>query len=249
MKFKIMGKELDIKLKVILPVLAVLVAALVTTGLLIAGNEGEVLVKGTSTGMISGNNIKNSGTVSGNNTDIVQENSNKKTEQIQIYITGCVKYPGIVNIGKGQLIDDAIKAAGGATEEADIENINLVYKLNENVMLHIRSKKDVQSDKTTAKNSDTGTSPAGIGAVISTDSSGAVINSTQDTNSSQKKVNINEAGMEELCTLSGVGEATAADIIAYREKSGPFKQITDIMKVPGIKQNKYNKIKDSISVE
>jgi competence protein ComEA len=64
-----------------------------------------------------------------------------------------------------------------------------------------------------------------------------------------KKVNINTAGIEELDTLNGIGEATARDIIEYREKNGGFKKIEDIMKITGIKESKFNKIKDSICVE
>lgn len=62
-------------------------------------------------------------------------------------------------------------------------------------------------------------------------------------------VNINTAGVDVLCTLSGIGEARAGDIIAYREENGPFKTKEDIMKVPGIKENAYRKICDNITVK
>jgi len=62
-------------------------------------------------------------------------------------------------------------------------------------------------------------------------------------------VNINTAGVDELDTLPGIGEAKARDIIAYREKHGRFGRIEDIMKVPGIKQNRFESIKDFITVD
>ncbi len=62
-------------------------------------------------------------------------------------------------------------------------------------------------------------------------------------------VNINTAGSAELMTLPGIGESRAAWIIEYREKNGPFKKIEDIMKVKGIKEGIFAKIKDRISVE
>ncbi len=62
-------------------------------------------------------------------------------------------------------------------------------------------------------------------------------------------VNINTAGTKELCTLLGIGESRAEDIIAYRETHGPFAAIEDIMKVPGIKENAFAKIKDAITVK
>lgn len=62
-------------------------------------------------------------------------------------------------------------------------------------------------------------------------------------------VNINTADISGLCTLPGIGESRAGDIIAYRESGGGFKKIEDIMKVPGIKEGAFQKIKDKITVE
>src|SRR5690554_1440255 len=67
------------------------------------------------------------------------DDTEKDKEEIQVYVVGCVNTPGVVTLEKGQIILDAIEAAGGATEDADIENINLAYKLNSNVMIRIRS--------------------------------------------------------------------------------------------------------------
>ena len=61
-------------------------------------------------------------------------------------------------------------------------------------------------------------------------------------------VNLNTATKEELMTLKGIGEAKAEDIIRYREKSGGFKKIEDIMKISGIKEAGFQKIKDNITV-
>ena len=61
-------------------------------------------------------------------------------------------------------------------------------------------------------------------------------------------VNINTAGSAELCTLPGIGESRAADIISYREANGRFGAIEDIMKVNGIKESVFSKIKELITV-
>ena len=63
------------------------------------------------------------------------------------------------------------------------------------------------------------------------------------------KININTASAEELIDLPGIGEVLAGRIIAYREKHGPFKKISDIDKVSGIGPAKYEAIKDLITVE
>lgn len=61
-------------------------------------------------------------------------------------------------------------------------------------------------------------------------------------------ININTASAEELCTLPGIGASRAADIIRYREREGVFVTCEDIMKVTGIKNSVYDKIKDRIKV-
>ena len=63
-----------------------------------------------------------------------------------------------------------------------------------------------------------------------------------------EKVNLNTATKEELMTLRGIGEAKAEDIIRYREKSGGFTRIEDIMQISGIKNAAFEKIKDDITV-
>lgn len=65
----------------------------------------------------------------------------------------------------------------------------------------------------------------------------------------KERVNINTADLEELKTLSGIGDSTAKSIIAYREEHGAFKKISDLKRVSGIGEAKFNKIKDSICVE
>lgn len=62
-------------------------------------------------------------------------------------------------------------------------------------------------------------------------------------------VNINTADVAMLCTLPGIGESRARDIIAYRETNGAFKSCEDIMKVSGIKTSVYSKISDRITVK
>lgn len=62
-------------------------------------------------------------------------------------------------------------------------------------------------------------------------------------------VNINTADVATLCTLPGIGESRAQDIISYREANGSFASCEDIMKVSGIKTAAYEKIRDKITVK
>jgi competence protein ComEA len=65
----------------------------------------------------------------------------------------------------------------------------------------------------------------------------------------EKSVNLNNAGIDELCTLPGIGESTAQKIIEYRNKKGKFKKISDIMNVKGIGEKKFEKIKEYLVIE
>lgn len=190
------------------------------------------------------------------------ENNIEEENKIHVYVTGCVNNPGIVTLKKGQLIYDAIIAAGGATSDADLENINLVYKLESNAMLYIRSKMEsAESGEPEEKaggrkgipsgqgEAGPGQGEAGPGIKIVYDSGGAVVYEERAKTDTGGKVNINTADINQLKTLPGIGEATAKDIIEYREKNGRFNKIEDIMKVPGIKEGRFNNIKDYIVVD
>ena len=167
-----------------------------------------------------------------------------------------MKKPGIVTVEKGQMLYDAVEKAGGLTCEADPSSINMVYELNENTMVYIKSIEEAE-DEETEDLKGTGTDVnVGKGAAIVKDSGNSAQllgNSREyDNKGSQTKtshVNINTAGIDELDALPGVGEATAKAIIAFREKYGPFAKIEDIMQVPRIKQGRFDSIKDFITVE
>lgn len=62
------------------------------------------------------------------------------------------------------------------------------------------------------------------------------------------RVNLNTATAEQLMTLSGIGQAKARSIIAWREENGAFSKIEDLMEIEGIKEGVFSKIKDSIKV-
>ena len=125
------------------------------------------------------------------------------------------------SFSKGERIVSAVKAAGGLTKKASAESINQAEKMKDGQQITIPSKKQ------TAKNEGS---------------------DSKAVQSSSGKININTAGVKELMTLSGIGEAKASDIISYREEHGPFSDISDIMKIQGIKEGIYHKIKDKITI-
>lgn len=144
-------------------------------------------------------------------------------QKIMIHITGCVKKQGIVILKPGERIIDAIEIAGGATEEADLNKINLAYELQDGEKIYIPSKEDEEEK--------------------------SYISSNLNTESKNEKVNINKATKEQLQSLSGIGESTANKIIQYRKENGNFNSIDDLKNVPGIGDAKFEVIKDSITVK
>lgn len=176
--------------------------------------------------------------------------SSQPGEDLKIYITGSVRSPGIVSVKKGQIIEDAVNLAGGLTEEADVNSINMVYKLKENVMIYVKSKSEQQKQKDqSVEESWSQSDSAGPGIKITADSAGSILGGTQAAAGTQKCVNLNTATEADLDTLPGIGKGTADAIIEYRNKNGPFKNIKDIMKVPGIKESRFNSLKDLITVD
>jgi competence protein ComEA len=229
-------------------------------GKVTAGSAGEPA--GAMTVLGTGTKPGDAASITAEAGDAAETGSaSKQVEHIKVYVVGCVNNPGIVTIEKGQLIDDAVKKAGGPTKDADLDNINMVYALNENVMLRLKSKNETVREEEPAKSNTfkpaTGKSGAGSGAAVTSDSgSGAVItgddeNTEGSAKTSEKKslININTASIDELDTLPGIGEATAKEIIAFREKHSGFKKIEDIMQVPRIKQSRFQSIKDYITVD
>ena len=170
------------------------------------------------------------GSVQGESTVETQEYvENSEKSGVYVYICGEVAAPGVYELSEDSRIYEAVDAAGGFTENAARESINLASKVSDGMQITIYNKEEAAS------------LPAG--------GTSAGKNSGQDQMSgSSSLVNLNTATKEELMTLKGIGESKAEDIIRYREKSGGFKKIEDIMKISGIKEAGFQKIKDSITV-
>lgn len=163
-------------------------------------------------------------------------NTKKKKITILVHVIGEVNKPGVVKLTEGGRIIDAIEAAGGQTENADLSKVNLAYEVEDGTQIYIPSYKD--NIENIALISDN----AGEGVIKES----AVNNRKNETSS---KVNINTAEKEKLMTLPGIGESMANKIIDYRTQNGKFNNIEDIKNVSGIGDSKYNNIKDLITIK
>lgn len=248
MEFVLFGKQITINKVLLTIIIIIAIIAAFIIGYFINQSGGKIVFEENEQKV----DIKKETTES----EIKQDNTVLATKataitEIKVYVRGCVNNPGMVTIKKGDLIFDAVNAAGGVTEEADLDNINMAFKLNDNVMLRIKSKSERQNSasQTEASKTPTNPQPEISGVSIVKDSGGVIVEEKSDAKEENAKVNINTATANELDTLPGVGPSIAKDIISYREKSGGYKNIKDIMKVPGIKDKLFEKICDYIIVE
>ena len=168
---------------------------------------------------------------------ILDKKSNDSNDKIVIYITGAIKNEGVYELQENSRIADSIEKAGGLTEEANINNINLAYVLQDGMKVYIPKK----GEDTNEINDNTN-------IYVSREESVTKNSKKIANNSNKDKININTATQIELETLPGIGKSTALKIIEYRNKNGKFSCIEDIKKVSGIGDSKYSKIKDLIKV-
>ena len=169
------------------------------------------------------------GSVQGESTVETQEYvENSEKSGVYVYICGEVINPGVYELSGDSRIYEAVDAAGGFTENAAREYVNLASKVSDGMQITIYNREEAAS--------------------LPADSAPVGENAGKSGTSGSGLVNLNTATKEELMTLKGIGESKAEDIIRYREKSGGFKKIEDIMKISGIKEAGFQKIKDNITV-
>lgn len=170
----------------------------------------------------------------------IQEEENltqKESIVLYVYICGQVKNPGVYSLETGKRVNDAVNLAGGFTKEADTTSLNLARQIVDGEQIYVMSKQEAATSQTTAMwMPNSGESISGEGTF-----------STSDMKDTKTKVNINTASREELMTLSGIGQAKADSIIAYRQTNGPFQNIEEIKQIEGIKDGIFLKIKDQIT--
>ena len=165
----------------------------------------------------------------GINTENKEEITIETENKIYVHVVGEVKNPGVYEMSLGDRVFHAIEKAGGATEDADLDSINLAEKLKDGEKIIVYNKEMLNSN---------------------VDVSEKAISENQKMyfKSQSNLININTASREELETLPGIGEVLAQRIIDYRRTNGYFKSIEEIKEVSGIGEKKFEAIKDLITV-
>lgn len=154
---------------------------------------------------------------------------------IVVHVAGEVNVPGVYSLAAGSRMVDALDAAGGPTNRADLEVINLATPITDATQIYVPARNQ------TARPTFRRPQPGVNGGV----NSGA----TGQTDDQQGGViNINRASAAELEQLPGVGPATAQAIIDYRTSNGPFATPEDLLEVKGIGPAKFASMRNKVGV-
>jgi len=154
---------------------------------------------------------------------------------IQVHISGAVQNPGLYALLPGSRVQDAIEAAGGLSDNADLSGLNLAAPLEDGSLIQISTLQPTIAPTEQPL-------PSSRALVL------PVVEPPPTEDSETALININTASQAELETLSGIGPVTAQKIIDYRNANGPFAAIDEIQKVSGIGPATFEKIKDFITV-
>jgi competence protein ComEA len=140
---------------------------------------------------------------------------------LRVYVSGAVHQPDVYPLLPDSIVKDAILAAGGATDDADLDRINLALPVADGQ--HVYVPRLGEEDPP--------------------------VQPPSDQRAGEGKININTADVAALDSLPGIGPALAQRIIDYRQEHGPFARLEDIMEVSGIGPGTFEKLRDLITTD
>lgn len=157
----------------------------------------------------------------------VVDEQDSDVQQVGVDVEGAVASPGLYLVSADARVNDAVAAAGGMTQDADRQRVNLAQKVEDGMQVYVPSREEAAAASGAAATGAGQASASGL---------------------SKGKVNLNTASAEELQTLSGIGPSLSQRIIDYRQANGPFKSVEDLRKVPGIGDTRFKSLKDLVCV-
>ena len=156
-----------------------------------------------------------------------EEKTDSSQEKIMVDVKGAVRQAGVYELPVGSRVYDAVQKAGGMTDEANSQSVNLAQKLEDESIVYV----------------------AKDGEEIAPIASASAGTTSGEKQSKDGKVNLNTATEAELQTISGIGQKRAQDIIAYREEKGKFQSVDELKNVSGIGQKTLEKLKEHVTVD
>jgi competence protein ComEA len=145
--------------------------------------------------------------------------ANEEPIIMMVDVKGAVRIPGVYVAEEAERVIDLIKKAGGFTDKADQNQVNLSQHVEDEMVIHVPNLGDSENIQ--------------IGSNLS----------------QNNLVNINKASDSELQTLPGIGPSKALAIIEYRDTNGGFQTVDDIKKISGIGEKTFEKLEPHISIK
>ena len=138
--------------------------------------------------------------------------------EIVVHVAGAVENPGVYTLQEGQRVEDAIQLAGILPNAAE-DTLNRAAPLTDGVKIVVPYQDDVGLQPT-----------------------------NDHSETTQHKLNLNQATLAQLMTLPGIGEVKAQAIIRYRQEHGRFQNVDQLLSVNGIGTAIYSQIVDLVCV-
>ena len=161
-------------------------------------------------------------------------------EHVVVQAAGAVTKPGVYTLELDARVDDLVEAAGGLTLAADLDRVNLAAPVTDGERIWVPSRGEQEVPEVVAGSGGGRGSSGAPGSTAAGSSDASAIPSTP--------IDLNAATAEELDSLPGVGPATAAAILAYREQNGPFASVEDLLDVRGIGDAKLEQLRPLVQV-
>ncbi len=139
---------------------------------------------------------------------------------VRVYVSGAVQQPQVISLPPGSSVQDAIRAVGGVTTNADLDQLNLAAPLADYQHILVPTR-EATAPPTTAEHA--AQSPTGL-------------------------LDLNTATVTKLTTLPNIGPVLAQRIVDYREEHGPFQSCRELLNVSGIGTAKYHDVESYITV-
>lgn len=165
--------------------------------------------------------VSNDTTIETDETEAAEEMT-EESGGYMVDVKGEVTSPGVYQLEENQRVEDAIAAAEGFTKQADELQINLSEKVHDEMMIYVAEEGEESSPSN---------------------------QSTMNTNdnSADGELRINQASLEEIETLNGIGPSKAEAILQHIEENGPLQSDEDFLEISGIGEKTLENFKDEVT--
>jgi competence protein ComEA len=240
---------------VVVAVVVVLVGALVSGGGEGAGGTGGVVVRGAPTAGTGGASGAPSPSPSASaGAGVVASSApgvgpDTGAGRVVVHVLGAVRRSGVVELPTSSRVGDALERAGGATDDADLDRLNLARVLTDGERLYVPRVGQQEVPEALGPVADRApagpTGAAGPSGVAGAGGSGG---SADTGGEGTAVVDLNTADQAALETLPGIGPGLAGRIIAWRDEHGRFTAVEDLLDVSGIGDVRFAELRDRVRV-